>query len=114
MTQLALEERWKHQGIENGGLAAHREWLAAMEYSIEQVALSNRTFQVDDVTDYMHEHWKPIPTTHDARAMGAVTSYARRSKMMVPGGYVPSKRFNNRKGPRTLWKSLIYNGDEVN
>ena len=84
---------------------AEPEWKDVALKALYEVALTRRTFIVDEI-------WKEMPddiTTGENRAMGAVVRRGLgRGWIEGTEQYAPSRKVTSHGVPRQVWRSLIY------
>lgn len=111
--QVAAQARWlarrgerlRDEAVERVSKHADPEWLKAGKAAAWAVANLHAEFTTDDI-------WLLIPghlTTHDNRAMTAVTAYLKKEKLADLTSLVrPSIRPEAHRGPKRVWRSLVY------
>jgi hypothetical protein len=103
----AAGEAGKIVGMGRAIRAANPAWLAFIEAAIVAVAKRKPFFFTDDIEQYRLDN--NGPTTHELRAMGPAMTRAKRDLVCEPTDhFVPSARKVSHRGPRRVWKSLIY------
>lgn len=80
-------------------------WIDYARYVVRQVALANAEFISDAV-------WEAgLGKPPEARALGAVMTWARREGLIAPTDRVlPSTQAGCHRMPRRVWRSLIHDG----
>lgn len=109
ITQFSLFDQVKAEEAKQDGMAraeahADTEWQNMALLAVQYVALSKRTFIVDEV-------WQYIPSnlhTHNLRAMGPVMKRAQKLGWIEPCGHATTSRVSAHGTPVTLWQSKIY------
>jgi hypothetical protein len=103
----AESERRKRKGMARAEHAAPEEWKNAAMGALLYVARSRREFLVDDVWPHVATDIAPP----NARAMGAVMrAGVRKGWIESTGRMAPTSRTTSHRGPRTLWRSLVWEG----
>jgi hypothetical protein len=107
-------ERAKRAGMDQVEENANKIWVEYMLDLIWDVCRVRRQFTTDDVWDFYNlASPDRRPTTHELRAMGPVMLKAAKEgmceKAFMPA--IPSRRASLHASPRTVWNSLIYEGE---
>ena len=104
----ATAQAAKDDAIERVSKHANPQWKAMAMTTAENLARALQEFTTDDV-------WFVMGTmgslTHEPRAMGAITTEAKRRGWIEPTGrYVQSQRKECHARPVLVWRSRIYGG----
>jgi hypothetical protein len=113
-SNISPAEKAKRSGMQQVEENANELWIEFMVDLVWDVCRERKQFTSDDVYDlYYAVPEDKRPETHEHRAMGPVMNRAAREglceKANLPA--IPSRRASLHASPRTVWNSLIYEGE---
>lgn len=101
-------ETARDEAVERAKAHADPQFLERAYECVVHVARRQKEF-TSDVPVAVLEETAPELKPHEPRAWGAVMVKARREKVIAPTDrYQPTTRKQGHRGPRRIWKSLLY------